>query len=159
VLFRSAKPRRAAPEGGIECGGLCRPADVTSTTNTMHEGGVAPESCNAKWGAALPSDPTAGESCRYFWAMEPFDGLSRFSNTVGFCFKHAVWQYDSNLDMTPDAPFPRCTALTTGDVLPPIMNPAENDALFFWCVQRPPMKAAAPRREPQDLQLPLRWRP
>lgn len=82
----------------------------------------------------------AGESCRYFWAVEPFDPLTRFSNTLGFCFKHATALYDSNGDMTLDAPFPRCTTLTSGDVLPPIANPPESDALFFWCVEKPAMK-------------------
>jgi hypothetical protein len=57
---------------------------------------------------------------------------------VGWCFKHAVFQYDTDGDMTDDAPFPRCTALTTGDVELPIGNPPHNDAQYFWCVALPP---------------------
>ena len=50
------------------------------------EGGVAPYTCEAK-GASPPDSATAGESCRYFWAVEG-DNLTPFSNTLGFCFKH-----------------------------------------------------------------------
>ena len=127
------QPRRPGPGLNTwECGALCGPADVTSTTNMTSEGGVAPYTCESK-GAAPPSNATAGESCRYYWAQEPFDHLSQYSNTIGFCFKHAIHQYDSNNDGTPDAAFPRCVNLTTGDVLPPISNPPGNDALDFWC--------------------------
>lgn len=117
-----------------ECGALCRPNDVTSTRNMTDEGGVAPFTCEAK-GASPPESATAGESCRYWWANE--DVLSPFSNTLGFCWKHAVFQYDSNGDMTPDAPFPRCVTLTEGDVVPPIGNPPHNDARYFWCLAQP----------------------
>lgn len=132
-----AQPRRRdGMSNTFECGGLCAPADVTSTMNMASEAGVAPLGCE-RWGAAPPSDPTAGESCRYWWAREPFFGLSPYSNSVGWCFKHAAFQYDSNGDLTPDAPFPRCTTLTTGDVVPPIVNPPHNDAEYFWCTALP----------------------
>jgi hypothetical protein len=130
-------PRQVQPGVNMyECGALCRPADVTSTTNMTSEGGVAPYTCEAR-GASPPDDVTSGESCRYFHAREPFDGLSAFSNTLGFCFKHAIHQYDSNGDMIADAPFPRCNTVTTGDVIPPIGNPPHNDAEYFWCVALP----------------------
>ena len=96
---------------------------------------TAKDNCQTSWGANPPNDGTAGEGCRFWWAREPFANLSDFSNTVGWCFKHAVFQYDSNGDTVDDAPFPRCTALTTGDVVPPIGNPPHNDAAYFWCVQ------------------------
>ena len=64
-----------------------------------------------------------------------YDQPSPFTNTLGWCFRHAAFQYDSNGDMTNDAPFPRCITLTTGDVVPPIGNPPHNDAQYFWCVQ------------------------
>ena len=68
-----------------------------------------------------------------------------YSNTVGWCFKHAAFQYDTNGDQTPDAPWPRCVNLTTGDMVLPIGD--GNDALFFWCVAEP----APLRREPRVL--------
>ncbi len=135
-----AQPRRRNGSSTItECGGLCRPADVTSTTNMASEGGIAPSSCNARWSAPLPDDPTQGESCRFWWAREPHSMITPFSNTVGWCFPHAEFQYDTNGDQIPDAPFPRCINVTTGDVIPPIGNPPHNDAQYFWCVSLPMM--------------------
>ena len=132
------QPRRASPSApnSFECGALCAPSDVTSTTNMTDEGGDSPYTCESK-GASPPDSATAGESCRYYWAREPFDTLSPYSNTVGFCWKHAIWQYDTNGDMTPDSPFPRCITLTTGDIVPPIGNPPHNDAEYFWCLALP----------------------
>ena len=131
-----AQPRAISGSDSVECGALCQMTDVYMDHNEADEGGVAPYTCQAA-GAAAPDDPTNGESCRYWWAREPFDGLSPFSNTLGWCFKHAAFQYDTNGDMTPDAPFPRCITLTTGDVVPPIANPAHNDAQYFWCAALP----------------------
>ncbi len=156
-----AQPR-AATQGtaGNECGGLCDvkdvfitnpadaggtntrptvPADTTKVTNFAAEGGAAPYNCATKWGAAAPNDAAAGESCRYWWAKEPFDNLSPFSNTVGWCFKHATWQFDSDNNMAVDSPFPRCAALTKQDKVLPIANPAGDDALYFFCEAMPAM--------------------
>lgn len=143
------QPRRAdGASTTMQCGALCQVTDVTATTNTSSEGGVAPDTCASK-GAAPPESATAGESCRYFWAREPFEALTPYSNTVGWCFKHAVFQYDSNGDMQNDAPFPRCIALTTGDVVPPIANPPHNDAEYFWCAAKPAAKQLTIRRDVQ----------
>lgn len=131
------RPRHPANgDPSWECGALCRPADVTVTTHVADEGGVAPFTC-ASQGAAPPDSPTAGESCRYFWALEQQAGPSVYSNTLGFCLKHAVWRYDSDGDLVADALIPRCTTLTHGDVVPPIADPPHDDARFFWCVSRP----------------------
>ncbi len=147
-----AAPRRRDPDSmGVECGGLCRPADVTSTMNQESEAGVAPDDCTTRWGAAPPDDPLAGESCRYWWARERFDGLSPFSNRVGWCFKHSIFRYDSNGDNVDDRAHPRCVDLTTGDVVPPIGNPPHNDAQSFWCVIKPPLFARPDT--PADLRL------
>jgi hypothetical protein len=132
-----AQLRQANDAGSaFECGGLCRPpaTGITSTMNMAQEGGVAPDTCQGRWGANPPSDGVAGESCRFWWANEQFDGLSPFSNTVGFCWKHAIITVDHNQDGTPDFPFPRCVDLTEGDVVEPIGNPPHNDARFFWCL-------------------------
>ena len=141
-----AQPRRRDSSSTVmECGGLCRPADVTSTTNMTSEGGVAPDSCQQRWGRPSPGDPD-GESCRYWWAREPFDTLSPYSNTVGWCFRHGAHLYDSDLNGTLDLAFPRCVSLTTGDVEPPVMNPPGNDALHFWCIATPQMLARVAQR-------------
>lgn len=131
-----AQPRMIGEgSAGQECGALCRPANVTSTQNAGSEGGVAPYTCESR-GAAPPESATAGESCRYWWSREPFEQLSPYSNTVGWCFKHAIFQYDTNGDQVPDTPYPRCINTTEGDVLPPIANPPHNDAEYFWCIAR-----------------------
>ncbi len=134
-----------------ECGALCRPTDVFQGNNVASEGGVSPDTCESK-GAAVPADATSGESCRYYWSRETFGGLSAYSNTVGWCFKHATFLYDSDNDMTLDAAYPRCVTLTTGDVVPPIGD--GNDALYFWCVQRAAM--LTPRRSAQSTRGPSR---
>jgi hypothetical protein len=146
-----AQPRRKDPATQTsQCGGLCKMEDVFRSaappggTITGNEGGLVTASttdkdnCQDSWNAAPVTDGTAGESCRYWWAREPFDALSPYSNTVGWCFKHAVFQFDSNGDMTPDMAFPRCGNLTTGDIVPPIGNPPHNDAMYFWCIASPP---------------------
>jgi len=137
-----AQPRRKdGATQTVQCGGLCKMVDVSSA-NTADEGGqittstTDKDNCLGTWGAAPPADGTAGESCRYWWAREPFDALSPYSNSVGWCFKHAVFQFDSNGDMTPDMPFPRCTTLTAGDVVLPVNGTPDN--LYFWCVVSPP---------------------
>jgi hypothetical protein len=128
-------PRRAAGAGvTYECGALCQPNDVYQNNNVADEGGVAPYTCAAK-GAALPDDATNGESCRYWWSREPFTELSPFSNTLGICFKHHAFMYDSDGDMMNDTTYPRCIDVTTGDVLPPLGG--ESDALYFWCTAQP----------------------
>ncbi len=140
-----AQPRaKDATSQTVQCGGLCNVTDVYMGMNTADEGGRVTASttdkdqCAASWGASPPADGTAGESCRYWWAREPFENISNFSNTLGWCYKHAIFQYDTDGDMTADAPFPRCITLTTGDVEPPIGNPMHNDAMYFWCIAVPP---------------------
>jgi hypothetical protein len=148
------QPRRRSPSDLVfECGALCGMVDVYSMTNEAAEGGQSPYTCESK-GAAAPSDPMNGESCRYWWAREPFENPSAFSNTIGFCFKHAVYSYDSDGDMTPDAPFPRCITLTTGDVVPPIGNPPVSDALYFWCQAEPAPLTVSRSNVPPPVQRP-----
>jgi hypothetical protein len=126
------QPRRVSSAStAMECGALCQPTDVYQGFDEASEGGVAPYTCEAA-GAAAPSDPTNGESCHYWWMRESVDFVTPFSNTVGWCFKHAAFQYDSDGDTVPDAPYPRCVDLTTGDLVPPLNG--ASDALYFGCV-------------------------
>ncbi len=145
-----AQPRsKGTGVTGTECGGLCNPSD-TMTTNMTAEGGLeltvpagAKDNCQTSWAAPPASDTTAGESCRFWWAREPFDGIGAFSNSVGWCLQHNQLMYDTNADMTPDATFPRCLGLTTGDVVLPINNPPRSDAQDFWCASLPAMLQTA----------------
>lgn len=79
-------PRRTAPGAAtFECGASCQPnaAGVSETLNEGDEGGLAAHTCDSL-GAAPPDSLSAGESCRFFWAREPFTTESPFSNTLGF---------------------------------------------------------------------------
>jgi hypothetical protein len=87
--------------------------------NESSEEGVAPYNCTA-FGAAPPTEPMDGETCTFWWTRESANSVTAFSNTVGWCFKFAAFQYDRSGDMTLDAPYPRCPTLTTGDVVPPL---------------------------------------
>jgi hypothetical protein len=137
---------RAQGMNTVECGALCQPAEVYMGHNESSEEGVAPYTCTAA-GAAPATDPMDGEACFFWWMREPTDDVTAFSNTVGWCFRFAAFQYDSNNDSTPDAPYPRCPTVTTGDVLPPLNG--SSDALFFGCVELTsslPAPLPAPRR-------------
>lgn len=174
-----AQPRRANPTDMVtECGGLCAVKDVFVTdpanagsgatpapvtiangdadpakvTNAAAEGGMEPNSCFTKWNAARPRDGGAGESCRYWWAREPFDTLSPFSNTVGWCFKHSIFQFDSDGNMAPDAPFPRCAALSSSDKTLPVSNPPGDDSIYFWCKALPAMLQTSIKNVKKDIQ-------
>ena len=128
-----------------ECGALCQPADVYMGHNETSEEGVAPYNCTA-FGAAPPTDPMDGETCTFWWTREATDFVTAFSNTVGWCFRFAAFQYDSDGDTTPDAPYPRCITLTTGDVVPPLNG--SSDALYFGCVALPASSLVAPLPPP-----------
>lgn len=139
-------PRRTGPGATtFECGALCVPNDVSQNLNVADEGGVAGSGHECSDLNAPPPDATVGgESCRYFWAREPFTTLSQFSNTLGFCWDHTLLWYDSNNDMTGDMKTPRCTTLPVGmDLLPPIGNPPVPDPLYFWCIKQPTMLTGA----------------
>ncbi len=139
-------PRRTGPGATtFECGALCQPNDVSQNLNVNDEGGVSGSTreCTDR-NAPPPATANGGESCRYFWAREPFAELSPFSNTLGFCWDHTLLWYDSNNDMTGDMKTPRCTTLPVGmDLLPPVGNPPVPDPLFFWCIQQPAMLTGA----------------
>ena len=135
-----AQPRRrSSASDAVQCGGLCKPVDSTRTF-VGSEGGLNPDSCQMKWGAAPADDGGLGESCRYWSGRESFTGLSPFSNTVGWCFRHVAFLYDPDGDGTLDAQFPRCAALTRGDVVPPVGDPPHDDAAYFWCVAMETMR-------------------
>lgn len=60
---------------------------------------------------------TGGEHCRYIWSFEIDDQgnflQSATSNTIGFCFDHSKYLYDSNADNMPDKGLPNCGLLNT----------------------------------------------
>jgi hypothetical protein len=117
------------------CTALCKPANC-STGNCGNQGiarqGVAGDACNlndrmgtfqaaavrTSTNANMPSFETGGEHCRYIWSFE-IDDQGNFlrsptSDTVGFCFDHSKYQWDSNADDTPDTDYPSCALLASG---------------------------------------------
>jgi hypothetical protein len=136
-----AQPRRkSTADETPQCGGLCKPIDSTRAFFGS-EGGLAPDSCAVRWGAAPADDGGRGESCRYWSGRESFTALSPYSNTIGWCFRHVAFQYDPEGDGTLDWGFPRCAALTTGNVQPPVTDPPHDDAAYFWCIAMPTARA------------------
>jgi len=150
---------RVAVQGqtGSECGALCKPADVYQGTNDGmsgrpdYEGGNStvvnfnnhPATCASEGGTSVaPAVPTTGESCQYYWTRESSGRITRFSNTLGWCFNFQSYTYD--LDGAGDgmvtAPYPRCINLTQGDVLEPLNG--TSDAQYFGCVALPTPDAA-----------------
>jgi hypothetical protein len=139
-------PRRIAPGlTTMECGSLCKPADVYSGMNESYEGGNStvtnyanlPATCESAGGATVaPGVPVTGETCQYYWMREPSQKLTPFSNTVGWCFNYPSFPYAPDpQNPATTAPYPRCPTLTTGDVVLPIGD--GNDALYFGCIAKP----------------------
>lgn len=143
--------RRTQPGASTwECTAFCKPADVYVGSNDgvsgrpTYEGGDSrspnwqnlPATCESAGGASVrPEVPDTGESCRYFWSAEGHDFLTSFSNTLGWCVPHASWLYDPAGGTNRTTPWPRCTTLTTGDVLPPLNG--QSDALDWGCSAKP----------------------
>ena len=97
------------------CIAMCAPLDCYAGncgSNNTNRLGAAPHRCASS--DALGAFGS-GEECQYLWAWE-VDGLGRwlpspYSDAVGFCFDHSKYQYDSNLDGTPDTTLPACEDL------------------------------------------------
>jgi hypothetical protein len=118
------------------CTALCKPAECymgNCGTNDVNRAGAAGDACNTtdrvgsfQANAAAMTGPnvtptgfaTGGEHCRYIWSFE-IDDQGNFlrsptSDTVGFCFDHSKYMYDSNNDNTADTNYPSCGLLGSG---------------------------------------------
>ena len=117
------------------CTALCRPANCSvgaCGSNGINRAGVAGNACNNtdRMGtfvastAGTSTNPqvgpfeTGGDHCQYLWTLEMPDMnnvlLSPLSNTLGFCFDHSKYMYDSNSDGVADTTFPSCAQLASG---------------------------------------------
>ncbi|HEY5948309.1 MAG TPA: hypothetical protein VIV40_22585 [Kofleriaceae bacterium] len=105
----------------IICVAMCAPHNCYSGncgTNGSDRLGTAPHRCNDTDAVGTFDTTMTGEHCRYLWSFER-DTSDNFlpsstSNTVGFCFDHSKYRYDSNNDNVPDAPLPPCELLQNG---------------------------------------------
>jgi hypothetical protein len=119
--------------------------------------GTAPYQCNPQrlqYTAFDPIDPTStwsasspminnGEQCLYSWVFE-FDGSgtlvpSPTSDTVGFCFDHALLQYDPTGGSNATVTWPRCDYVGLGSNG---YNAQPFDAAGFGCVDTATARAA-----------------
>jgi hypothetical protein len=106
------------------CVALCRPANCFTGqcgANNVQRQGSAGQACKTpdRVGAFdTQNDTDGGEHCRYIWSFEIDDQgnflRSATSDTIGFCFDHGKYQYDSNNDNMPDMPLPNCGMLQDG---------------------------------------------
>jgi hypothetical protein len=125
----------------VDCYAYCKPGEAyLNNPGTQQPNGVSPHGCNTTDAlGAFGAVPTAvnngtnGEHCMYSWLFEIDDNTgahlpSPTSNTVGICWDHSKYRYDSNGDgqvTAADAILPACTSLpltsgsgglTAGDV-------------------------------------------
>jgi hypothetical protein len=103
------------------CVALCKPKNCfAGNCGPMDRDrlGEAPHRCTNPDRVGTFDTTAGGEHCRFIWGFE-IDTQGNFlrsptSDTMGFCFDHSKYLYDSNNDNTPDAPLPACAALPDG---------------------------------------------
>jgi hypothetical protein len=103
------------------CVAMCRPMNCYSGncgTANANRAGAAPHRCNTTDRLGTFDTSANGEHCRYIWSFE-IDDQGNFlrspsSDTVGFCFDHSKYLYDSDGNNTPDMQLPECAALQPG---------------------------------------------
>ena len=111
----------------VDCYAFCKPGEAyLNNPGTQGPNGVSPHGCNTTDAlGAFGAVPTAvnngtnGEHCMYSWFFEIDNTTgahlpSPTSNTVGICWDHSKYRYDSNGDgqvTAADANLPACTSL------------------------------------------------
>jgi hypothetical protein len=103
------------------CTALCKPKNCylgNCGTNNADRLGEDPHRCTTPDRVGQFDTGQAAEHCRYIWSFE-IDDQGNFlrsptSDTVGFCFDHSKYLYDSDNDNTPDTPLPACATLADG---------------------------------------------
>jgi hypothetical protein len=120
------------------CVAFCQPDNCfmgTCGTNNLARQGKMPNRCNptdrlgnfldgenpmASPGTTTPAMyETGGEHCQYMWNFEIDNATGTFlpspsSDTLGFCFAHHKYKYDSDMDNMRDAEYPGCQLLADG---------------------------------------------
>ena len=106
------------------CTALCKPQNCFTGqcgNQNVNRLGVTNQACKTPDRVGTfdtTNDGDGGEHCRYIWSFE-IDDQGNFlrsptSDTMGFCFDHGKYQYDSNNDNMPDMPLPNCGSLADG---------------------------------------------
>ena len=103
------------------CVALCKPKNCYAGNcgpNDENRLGEAPHRCTNPDRAGTFDTSANGEHCRFIWSFE-LDDQNNFlrsptSDTLGFCFDHSKYLYDSNNDNVPDTVYPPCASLPDG---------------------------------------------
>jgi hypothetical protein len=105
----------------VICTALCKPKNCYAGNcgvNNASRLGEAPHRCTNPDRVGTFDTSATGEHCRFMWSFELDDQgtllRSPTSDTVGLCFDHAKYLYDTNADNTPDTPYPACATLPNG---------------------------------------------
>jgi hypothetical protein len=103
------------------CVAICKPMNCfmgNCGSNNDNRLGAAPHRCNPIDRIGTFAIGQAEEHCQYLWVRE-IDQMGNFlrsatSDTVGFCYDHSKYQYDSDGNNMPDTPLPACATLPDG---------------------------------------------
>ena len=113
------------------CSGICAALEISNAQPAANADGddnalgKAPTAAAAVAGGATcgvtarGSGPGVGSQCHYLWPYLEDEATGElpvaferdYVDKLGVCFAISFFQYDSNGDMTPDAPYPDCTTL------------------------------------------------
>jgi hypothetical protein len=160
-------------ESGITtviCVALCKPLTCYAGncgTDNADRLGAAPHRCTTADRRGSFDTSLAGEHCAHLWMFELTDSgpllPSAHSDSLGFCYDHSKYRYDSNNDgqiTTADQTLPPCAVLQAG--YGSGSDPSQPQSYFgaadLGCVPSSSLPAAAPpadsSRRPLDVRLP-----
>jgi len=131
----------------VLCIAMCQPQNCYAGncgTNAENRWGVAPHRCTPSDRLGTFDNALGAEHCRYLWSLEIDRGTGTFlrsqhSDTLGFCFDHSTFVYDSDNDgqfTSSDLPLPACADLqiTGTHDNNDLMNPT-----VYWGASDPPL--------------------
>ncbi|HEY5925315.1 MAG TPA: hypothetical protein VIV11_26710 [Kofleriaceae bacterium] len=113
--------RESATISTAICVALCKPLNCYAGNcgpANQNRLGEAPHRCTSPDRVGTFDTSVGGEHCRFIWSFE-IDDQGNFlrspsSDTLGFCFDHSKYLYDSDADNVPDTPYPACSTLADG---------------------------------------------
>ncbi len=113
--------RESTMSTAVVCVALCKPKNCYAGncgTNNDDRLGIAPHRCTPTDRLGTFDNSPGGEHCAFSWLFEvdDFGTLLRSptSDTVGFCYDHSKYLYDSDGNQTPDTAYPACAQLQNG---------------------------------------------
>jgi hypothetical protein len=103
----------------VICVAMCKPQPCSAGacgSGDVNQHGMAPHRCQTPDALGSFDTSATGEECAYWWYLETDSSTntltrSDYSDTLGFCFDHSKYSYDTNGDGTADTPLPPCQQL------------------------------------------------